>query len=712
MRKTTNLVMKKLSMAIAKKPEKVLIFGIIIFNFVLVFGASAILVLLFPNLSGGSFWKTAYNVFTMILDAGCISSIVNGKYENNIALSLMCIVIIFLGTLLFTGAIIGYLTNSISTFISEANKGNRRLIISDHIVIINWNSRASEIVNDLLYSDNKETVVILVNENREQIENEIKNRIADSIEREKAKLLKQADNLIVQGNLHKRNRHKYVKENYHIKKLTVIVRQGEVYSLKQLNDISVSTAKNIIILGKNESKDICKYNAEDYFDKIEHGNIATIKTLVQISQITSSEESADNQKVVVEVEDDWTMNLVDKIIKHKEKRGKCNIVPIPINKILGQILSQFSIMPELNSVYSELFSNKGSTFYSMETKVKNEVEYFKDYFVNHEEALPITTMNTNTGEELFFIANSYNDFYKKTNVKPNYIDIKISENYTFEKKHIVILGHNSKCVDILEGFTAFISEWNQSDEEIIDILIIDDEEHLKKVNYYKNEDGSEKYPFIKEIVCSEVYDSHIIQSKISDYVSYHKGDTSVLILSDDYVTEDELDSKALTYLVYLQDIVYERIKKDSNFDVNSIDIIIELLNPKNYDVVRSYSVNNVIISNRYISRMVVQIGEKESIYEFYKDILTYDTGDNNDQYESKELYIKDVKRFFAEDTNYPIKTTPRDLVTSVYNESPNNNKSIILGLVKADASKMLFTDSKSNDIIIEKNDKLILFSSH
>lgn len=712
MKKSTNLVMKKLSMAIAKKPEKVLIFGIIIFNFVLVFGAAAILVLLFPNLSGGSFWKTAYNVFTMILDAGCISGIVNGEYENNIALSLMCIVIIFLGTLLFTGAIIGYLTNSISTFISEANKGNRRLVISDHIVIINWNNRASEIVNDLLYSDNKETIIILVNKNREQIENEIKNRIADSIEREKAKLLKQADKLIAQGNLKKRNRLKYVKENYYIKKLTVIVRQGEVYSLKQLNDISVSTAKNIIILSKNESKDICKYNAENYFDKIENGNIATIKTLVQISQITSSEVSADNQKVVVEVEDDWTMTLVNKIIKHKEKRGKCNIIPIPVNKILGQILSQFSIMPELNSVYSELFSNKGSTFYSMETKVENEVEYFKDYLVNHEAALPITIMNTNTGEELFFIANSHNDFYKKTNVKPNYFDIKINENYTFEKKHIVILGHNSKCVDILEGFTAFVSEWNQSDEEILDIIIIDDDEHLKKVNYYKNNDGSDKFPFITEIVCAEVYDSHIIQSKISNYVSYHKGDTSVLILSDDYVTENELDSKALTYLVYLQDIVYERVKKDSNFDVNSIDIIIELLNPKNYDVVRSYSVNNVIISNRYISRMVVQIGEKESIYEFYKDILTYDTDGNNDQYESKELYIKEVKRFFAEGTSYPIKTTPRDLVTNVYNASPNNNKSIILGLVKADASKMLFTDSKSINIIIEENDKLILFSSH
>lgn len=40
-----------------------------------------------------------------------------------------------------------------------------------------------------------------------------------------------------------------IKDNFP-KKLDIIVWEGEVYSLMQLNDISVSTAKNIIILSK------------------------------------------------------------------------------------------------------------------------------------------------------------------------------------------------------------------------------------------------------------------------------------------------------------------------------------------------------------------------------------------------------------------------------------------------------------------------------
>jgi hypothetical protein len=705
-------VNKYLSLTIAKKPEKVLLIGIIILNFILVFGAAALLVLLFPELAGGNFWKTAYNVFTMILDAGCISDIVTGRYENNALLSLLCIAVIFIGTLIFTGAIIGYLSNRISNFINEANKGNRRLFIADHIVIVNWNNRAAEIINDLLYSEKREKVVVLVSKNKDQVELEIKNLVSDTIEREKRRLSQKADLLIEQSLLKKSEKKKYIKDKYSIKKTDIIVREGEVYSLKQLNDISVSTAKNIIILSKNQEFDICKYQNKEMLNEFEKGNIETVKSLVQISQITSAEESADNQKVVVEVEDDWTMSLVNKIIKHKEKKGKCNIIPVPVNKILGQILSQFSIMPELNSVYSELFSNRGSTFYSKRFgENDNEIEFFTQYLQTHEQALPITTMKTQEGRELFYIASKHENFDTKCSNEPEQINIKLNDDYKFERKHIAILGHNSKCLEILEGFAAFVTEWGNSNQTgLLDIIIIDDEEHLKKVNFYT--DFRERFTFIKDVISAEVYDESVIQKTLKEYIESYDEDTSVLILSDDNATGGALDSKALTYLVYLQDIIYEKINQNSEFNPDSIDVIVELLNPKNYDVVKSYSVNNVIISNRYISRMIVQIGEKESIYEFYKDILTYDTDGNSNQYTSKELYIKNVSEFFDKGTVFPIVTTPRNLVASVYNVSPEYNKTIILGMAKNNSTKALFTDSKNKEIVIDEKDKLILFSPH
>ena len=102
-----------------------------------------------------------------------------------------------------------------------------------------------------------------------------------------------------------------------------------------------------------------------------------------------------------------------------------------------------------------------------------------------------------------------------------------------------------------------------------------------------------------------------------------------------------------------------------NFDTDSIDVIVEILNPKHYDLVSSYSVDNVIISNRYISKMVTQIGEKEAIFDFYNDILQYDDLDSQ-SYSSKEVYIKKVSTFFSE---LPGECTEEELIRAVWEAS-------------------------------------------
>ncbi|MBO4897214.1 MAG: hypothetical protein J5590_02820 [Clostridia bacterium] len=43
----------------------------------------------------------------------------------------------------------------ISNFIDTANSGVRKVKITGHTIVLNWNTRASEIINDLLYSESK-----------------------------------------------------------------------------------------------------------------------------------------------------------------------------------------------------------------------------------------------------------------------------------------------------------------------------------------------------------------------------------------------------------------------------------------------------------------------------------------------------------------------------------------------------------------------------
>lgn len=152
----------------------------------------------------------------------------------------MCIVII--GMVIFTGAVIGYITNYISDFVDNSCTGNHALNISGHLVILNWNNRASEIINDLLFCPTPQKVVVLTDGQVEEIKKEISERIQDTIHRENTRLHRKCQKMgWLEGNM-------YYRRNRIYDNLTVIVRQGDVFSSKQLNDIALKHSRAVVIL--------------------------------------------------------------------------------------------------------------------------------------------------------------------------------------------------------------------------------------------------------------------------------------------------------------------------------------------------------------------------------------------------------------------------------------------------------------------------------
>lgn len=686
-----------ISVQIAKRPGRVVLVGILLFNIVFFFiSAFVISQMSLRGTEKMPFVQAAFSTITMILDPGCVQYVVEDIGQMGVAVASVCLAIIFIGMLSFTGAVIGYITNTISTFIGSANAGSRELRISDHVVILNWNTRASEIINDLLYCDKKQKVVVLVNGRKDEIEKEIADRLSDTVRRE---------NLAIKTN--------YGKSSKKFKnKITVIVREGDVFSSKQLHDISLERARIVIILGNDINNTICKYEQEDSVEINNKGNSHTIKTLMQVADITGAEYSDDNQRIVVEITDDWTKQLVNRIIKCKQVEGKCNIIPVDINVILGQILSQFSLMPELNYAYRELFSNKGATFYADESSMIDDTEYITEYLKNHNNAIPLTHMYSKDGKCYAYYSAENEESVNILAGYPKYdYRVKMNKDYWIEQKTVVILGHNSRCKDIMDGFCNFRKEWNRNDgSEILHITVIDDEESLEKMDYYR------EYPFVVKTEAASIYDREKICNTIERIVSNNKEDTSILILSDDKALNKDIDANALANLVYVQDIINEKVEKDATFDRESIDVIVEIIDPKHHDIVNSYSVNNVVISNRYISKMITQIGEKEALYEFYKDMLTYDS-DLSEGYQSKEVYAKKVSCFFDE---VPKPCTAAELVRAVFfasiSESLPEDKrypTMTLGYVKPGGEMVLFGGDQSKIIVeLSNKDKLIVYSVH
>jgi hypothetical protein len=376
------------------------------------------------------------------------------------------------------------------------------------------------------------------------------------------------------------------------------------------------------------------------------------------------------------------------------------------------MMAQFSLMPELNSIYNELLSNKGASFYTARCEESDELSYIEASLGSNSHVIPLTVQSEKNKNYCYYMALNERDVNRKSDEKLSGIPVRLNKDFWLEKKKIIILGHNSKCHEIMEGFASFLSEWSykDSDELLLSIVVIDDEKSLEKMGYYK------EYPFVIKTVAAELFEKDLICDSINEFLEMNDEDVSVLILSDDLVTGDEVDAGMFANLVYVQDIIRDKVEADPDFDVGSIDVIAEINDPKHHDVVSSYSVKNVVISNRFISKMITQIGEKDAIFDFYQDILEYDD-DSADGYESKEVYVKKAKDFFA---GLPTDCTADKLIRGVFDAScdpeiplEKQNVSILLGLVKQSGEIQLFSgDQTMTDVMVGEKDKVIVFSNH
>jgi len=308
------------SFRFSRKPHSMMLAIILILNILLVLVAAWIIsaFAMHGNERMG-FFTAVYNTFTMILDAGCIESVISDPGSTNIVLVIFCLIIIVVCMITFTGALIGYATSVVSNLIENANANSIRLRISGHVAVLGWNTRAAEIINDLLYCRDRQKVVVLSDGDREAILQEITERLKDTIERE---------NKALEATVRQKpwlERMIFMSRNKLRNNVAVIVRQGDIFSAVHLNNIQLEKAKSIIILGRDLRSAI--HEGESAEEETEKSDSRTIKALIQVVDIAGKTSSADNQKVVVEVENKWTGELVDSIIEAKQAISKDRVVP-------------------------------------------------------------------------------------------------------------------------------------------------------------------------------------------------------------------------------------------------------------------------------------------------------------------------------------------------------------------------------------------------
>ncbi len=365
----------------------------------------------------------------------------------------------------FSGGIIAYMASLFASVIDAARQGRNKAYLYDHILILNWNHKALELINDYGHDDETTTVVIMSDREKEEIERNLKRKLTE-------------------------NRHRGQK------RLNIIVRQGDVFSKSDLEDVSASRARAVIVLSDEEAA----RGQMTY-----HKDILAMKTVMLVCSLETTIE----QTVIVEIKDPDSAALIKNKIG-KETPGNIHILTIMPDELMGRLIAQTLLMPALNNVYQELFSFDGAEFYAIEERD------VKDYLLTHDKAIPIYTLEGKT----YVLAENRDDIHSLRRIGPaDPKPLKIRSYTRYQPLNLVIFGTNRKLDYILDSIRLFERE-NQAKVEVTMV-------------------SSNDAKTIRE------------QTGAIDKID------TILILSEDFLMDQDVDSEVLVTLLMIQDVARE-----------------------------------------------------------------------------------------------------------------------------------------------------------
>ena len=166
-------IQSKATVNMNKRPLVMTLLILLSLNLIIMIVSAILATKIAPN-SYDNFISGMIAAITWIFSANSI----NNLPENTLPLYLLCGVTIVVGIVLFTGTIIATTTNALKDFFAKKSSAKGKLILDDHFVILNWNSKVPDMLVDLMYQEKAPTVLILSDKDKAYINDEVRNAFA------------------------------------------------------------------------------------------------------------------------------------------------------------------------------------------------------------------------------------------------------------------------------------------------------------------------------------------------------------------------------------------------------------------------------------------------------------------------------------------------------------------------------------------------------
>ena len=294
MKKIKSLFLKfkaKKTLRTYQKPLAVTLLTLLLINIAVLCIGSVVALVLDVQYYGSQFFEGRF-LYAFITNATWMISpntLTKLEVGSNKLMMVLAIIIVILGMILFSGAIIATVTTALRTFIDKKSKAKGKIIVNNHFVILNWNSKVPEMIYNLMLKGFKKNIVILSDRNKEYIEAELKS-------------------LFLTNEVHTK-----IKAN-------LIIKEGDSLLRGNLEDISIEEASQICVMAREDMIDV-----DD--DDIINSDLLNLKIVLKLGSF----KLKDGCQIVVETQSDDTRAQIEGLSRKITSLKKLNITAISFN---------------------------------------------------------------------------------------------------------------------------------------------------------------------------------------------------------------------------------------------------------------------------------------------------------------------------------------------------------------------------------------------
>lgn len=386
---------------------------LIIYNILLIAIAALVMTYLMRNLmdiSWTSYLKNLEYCVVFTMNTG-------GIYDSAPdAVVILKIILSVLQMVTFTGALIGLATSILQGMFDRRIHNIGKIKIKHHFVILEWSAVGPNLVRELSFMKGNKTIVILSNQNRDEIQEEI-------------------DNLFLETGTSKKH-------------LRLFIKQGNPSSRKALKEINIDKAASIAILGASSWLNVSKQNDSTSF-----------KILMSVMSLTKT------ANIIIETDDPEVTKNIHDLMAASPDLSQGHISIFSRNTIVGHVLAKAAINANYPDLYYATLSFNGGSFITVDKpySVEEALSMYKN-------ALPSFRYKLQDNDEkdlLYFNAVEEKDV-RRAWFKKKYIgEAPYKKNLVKNSFNLYVIGENDRS----DAIKASVEQNNQLGEGKVNLKI-------------------------------------------------------------------------------------------------------------------------------------------------------------------------------------------------------------------------------------------------